>query len=237
MENATDLSLSPNSFVDTVCEAHVSWIVKHNYYCPDIQKRGLEYCEIMKDIYQTIKKISVRLISQYGLNVFRFNTTDYFRTDMRRYKGLTISSKITNELECEVYNKVDNLKRFITVGFNHQEWTITQCVYVIKNILQNKIFKSGTARFELFRENGEHPHCHFLVTLVDKLPNSKIVEKIYATKGIKKVVLKKSFIDVKECNSSHENYIQGNKCPAKMPYVERDKLWRLQNQIPEFFER
>ena len=124
---------------------------------------------------------------------------------------------------------------FVTIGFNHQTWNIPQCVGVIETIMSCDWITSGRAVFELHRSNGLHPHCHFLIDSV--LPKSKILEKIWAIKNIKKVVLNKSFIDYKIKNQSHDNYIHGNKVEEKMQYVELDRIWRDKNNIKQFWEK
>jgi len=124
---------------------------------------------------------------------------------------------------------------FITIGFNHQTWDIPSCVKVIYKILSFDWVDSGTGVFELYRTNGEHPHVHLLLDLNQDLSKSKLLEKIWATAGIKKVVLKKPFIDIKVAEEYHHNYIIGIKKPEKMPYCERDAEWREQNKIPHQF--
>lgn len=63
------------------------------------------------------------------------------------------------------------------------------------------------------------------------------MEKIWAAKGIKKVCLKKSFIDYKIAADYHSDYVNGIKVKEKMKYVEKDIHWRLINNIPEVFEK
>lgn len=124
---------------------------------------------------------------------------------------------------------------FITIGFNHQTWDVPKCKDVILKVLQLPFIKSCEAVFELHRENGLHPHCHFYVETHSKIPKSKILEKIWASAGIKKVVLAKNFIDIKVAQPVHLGYIKGNKQDKKLPYVEQDKKWREENNIPHLY--
>lgn len=124
---------------------------------------------------------------------------------------------------------------FCTIGFNHQTFTIEKCVNVINAILSFQWVLSCRAVFEFYRENGEHPHVHFLITT--DIFKSKVVEKLWATKGIKSIVLKKTFIDVKQALDVHHKYIMLEKQEKKMPYVAKDIIWRQANNIPEFFQK
>ncbi len=123
---------------------------------------------------------------------------------------------------------------FLTIGFNHQVWTIPKVIEIIQRVIDNKFVISGNGVFELFRQNGEHPHVHFVLQH-SPMSKSKFLEKIWAIKGIKNVVLKKSFIDYKIATSVHKEYILGIKQQSKMIYVERDKAYRNANDIPHLF--
>lgn len=157
------------------------------------------------------------------------------------YEDIMKISKVHKELEQvkrALLNQQDTKpKWFITIGFNHQTFKISDAVLVIRRICENKIFKEIRGVFEMFRENGEHPHVHFLAELHETLPKSKILEKLWATKGIKKQVLSKTFIDVKKAEDYHTNYILGIKKQEKMKYIEKDKEFRKKNNIPEFFSQ
>jgi len=126
---------------------------------------------------------------------------------------------------------------FITIGFNHQTWNVVNCVKVIERILALPWVTSCTAVFELHRENGQHPHCHFLITTLEKMYKSKILEKFYAVRGIKSVCLNKSFIDVKVAEPRHQKYITLDKVQSKLRFIEQDKIWRAENNIKEKYEK
>lgn len=125
---------------------------------------------------------------------------------------------------------------FITIGFNHQVWSIPKCMDIIQRILDNNFVVSGSAVFELHRENGEHPHVHFVLEHVS-MSKSKFLEKLWAVKGIKTMVLQKSFIDYKIATEVHKKYILGYKQESKQKYINKDVEWRKKNNIPELFRR
>lgn len=197
--------------------AHLAWLLKHSGFCPkDSQLYTESHFDIMKQIY------SKPACSQEFARTMFLRDLEWYRKSQR--------------LEMELLKQLDsNTEHFVTIGFNHQTWSIQKCVSVIENILSFDWINKAKAVFELYRVNGEHPHVHILLESV--LPKSKILEKIWATKGIKKVVLSKSFIDYKSKNQSHDNYINGQKTDEKMKYVQMDSEWREKNNIPHCFQK
>lgn len=131
----------------------------------------------------------------------------------------------------------DKKSYFVTIGFNHQTWDIPKCVAVINKVLSAPWVKQGEAVFELHRANGEHPHAHFVLYLENPLPKSKVVEKIFKLAGIKKVVLAKNFIDIKELTDVRKLYVRGIKQDAKMPYIKKDQEWRGKHNLPSLFTK
>lgn len=201
---------------------HLQWILKRPNFLPQGDHYD-DYHLVMWTLYQKP-------------NVTQELAKTFFEYDR---KCILVYDQLISELNKqdlkEINSKSDKL--FITIGFNHQTWTISDCVKVIENIIAFDWIKSCTAKFELFRENGEHPHCHFLIELTHKIPKSKVLEKLWATKGIKKVCLKKSFIDYKIAEAYHDDYVNGIKKESKMKYVALDQEWRLINNVPEVFQK
>lgn len=197
--------------------AHLCWISDRKSFVPkDFVGFTESYFDIMEQIY------SNKACSQMYAK----------RCYLADLKWLEDKTKMNYQLKKELDIKHQH---FITIGFNHQTWSIDKCVAVIEKIMSFSWILKGRAVFELHRSNGEHPHCHFLIECLE--PKSKILEKLWATKGLKKVVLSKSFIDYKEVNHNHSNYIMGIKQEDKMPFVEKDKEWREANNIKEYWEK
>jgi len=121
---------------------------------------------------------------------------------------------------------------FVTIGFNHQTWSIEKCTKAISKILEFDWIIKAKANFELFRENGEHPHCHFYISTFE--PKSKVLEKLFRPNYIQQIVLKKSFIDLKVAEDYHYKYIMLDKVVDKMGCVEKDIQWRIENDIPDY---
>jgi len=171
---------------------------------------------------------------RYSLADFADRVEWHLRCDIRRLNGVSsLDTKLKALTSKSLGKSAPSLKRFITIGFNHQTYDIKQCLACIQSVLDMSIFKNGEAVFEFHRQNGFHPHCHFILEMHEPLRPSKVVEKIFAVKNMKKIVLSKTFIDVKPCEEYHIKYLNGDKQTDKLDCVEKDKVFRKNNNIPE----
>lgn len=216
------MSLSPTATL------HLQWIKKHPLFVCDwcFIAHNQTYYEVVNLMYLSMCEHTDNMVNVEKC-INRFFHDDLLLFDS--YENALALKKV----EYNIGSK--QLAYFCTIGFNHQTYTISSCVDVINTILTFPWVLSCRAIFEFHRENGEHPHCHFLINT--DIQKSKVVEKIWATKGIKKICLKKSFIDVKLALPVHSKYIMLEKQESKMAYVAKDIIWRKNNAIPEFFEK
>lgn len=198
--------------------AHLSWVTSHPNFMPQgTHMCGQDYSDSLNFLYYQTGSVFVN--QEFARRLFK--------SDIDYHQSLSVIISSLSE-------SINAPKFFITIGFNHQTWNVRSCVKVIENILTFDWIISCRAVFELHRENGEHPHCHFLME-TEKMFKSKILEKIWATKGIKSVCLKKSFIDCKPAERYHDDYINLIKQESKMKFVTMDTKWRSENNIPEHF--
>lgn len=179
-------------------------------------------------------------LSESYLEIMKFTYSKDFVS--QAYAERCYLDDIKWTVECEkaktqlLKSLIDSSKRyFVTIGFNHQTWTIQRCITLIKRIMEFDWVEKYYAVFELHRENGLHPHVHMMIQT--SLTKSKLSEKLWAVRGIKDIVLKKPFIDVKPYESYRDKYLLGEKTESKMPYVIKDQQWRTENQIPHYFEK
>lgn len=200
--------------------AHLEWIrTTKNFEPANVSEYvATNYYEVMKCLY-TNPLATQELAKQMWIKDKLYHR-NYFE----------LSKKLDREIEKQMPSSTGEW--FVTIGFNHQTWTIKKCVRVIERILAMDWIHSCKANFELYRENGEHPHCHFLIKT--KEPKSKILEKLFRPKYVQEVVLSKSFIDVKPALSHHYNYINLEKQTDKLSYVAKDIEWRNKNNIPDY---
>lgn len=122
---------------------------------------------------------------------------------------------------------------FVTIGFNHQEFTCRKAFELIQAILNSdKVLDGSFAVLENYRANGEHPHVHMKIYSSGLTYKSILIQTISRSKHAKKLILAKNFIDVKNFESYHDSYLDGNKIEGKMSYVNKDIEWRNKNKIP-----
>jgi len=200
---------------------HLAFLKSNPQFCPKFSQDYSEpYFNIMSELYR-------------NRHVTNIHAQMFYEADMQWKK--VCADAIKSHIK-QAHKNDPSAPVFVTIGFNHQTWNIASCVKVIETITKHKFIKTIYAVFEYHRENGLHPHVHMLITPSEPITKSKLIEKIWATAGIKKVVLKKSFIDYKIACDYHHNYILGEKQESKLQYVQQDKEWRFENGIPEFWE-
>lgn len=199
--------------------AHLAWIHKTKTFCPRYPSDyRVPYLQVMTELYRDPR------ITQEMAQAMYLSDKVWFAQ----------SSQIDKTLDKLVYEKVvtpDNLW-FVTIGFNHQTWRIDKCCSAIERILDMNWVTRAKANFELHRENGLHPHVHFIIET--KEPKSRVLDKIFRPRYIKDLVLARNHIDVKKAMPHHMKYIELDKTEDKMPYVEQDIKWREDNNIPNY---
>lgn len=202
---------------------HLSWLRKRPTFIPKNHYlySGEPYFDLMEFIYN-------------NQSCTQDHAYEFWRSDMLWEKQ--VEEQVKNVTK-NVYKNEPVSSVFVTIGFNHQTWDIPSCVKVIKKICSFDWILTVRAVFELHRENGLHPHVHMLINPSVPITKSKMIEKIWAAAGIKKVCLKKSFIDYKIAADYHHKYIMGEKQENKMKYVLADIEWREKNGIDHFFEK
>jgi len=205
--------------------AHLSWVKRNPSFSPkyaqDIEP-GRSYYQSLCDLYCP---------ATTGNQVPQIIAKMMYKSD----REWAENSKVIDNLVCKeiIYEKkLVPTAYFVTIGFNHQTWSVDKCVKAISKLMDFDWVLKCKANFELYRENGEHPHCHFYIETYE--PKSKVLEKLFRPKYIQDIVLKKSFIDIKKAELYHMDYINLVKTSGKMSYVEKDIEWREKHCIPNF---
>jgi len=214
-----------NIIMTDFMSAHLAWIKKNPTFSPkyaqDIED-GRTYYKSIQDLYHTWR----------GSDELKQNCARQFLKSDRLWfeNSMLVNQLITKEIYQE--KKLVPFEWFVTIGFNHQTWTISKCVMTISKLIAFDWVESCKANFELFRENGEHPHCHFIIKTFE--PRSRVVDKLFRPQYLQDVCLKKSFIQINKAELYHYDYINLIKTASKMPYVQQDIIWREKNGIPNF---
>lgn len=209
--------------------AHLQWIRDHpRFESKDYTTRNLgrinhlpfenpPYIDVMREWYTTSSSPFLNKIAYLN-----------YKDDL---KWMEESKKINLTLTKKDF---ETNVAFVTIGFNHQEFTIPKAFELIKSILNSdKVLDGSFAVMENYRENGTHSHVHMKIYYSGTTYKSMLIQTMYRSKNAKKLILSKNFIDVKEFQPYHDDYLQGNKKENKIKYVEMDKRWRQINKIPD----
>lgn len=200
---------------------HLAWINSTKSFTPKYPqdyRSDISYYEVITELYLN-KNVTQEIAKQFWI------------ADKVWHKASCALSKSIDK-EIEKLEPTPNGWWFVTIGFNHATWDIPKCCKCIENIIKMEWVISAKANFELFRENGEHPHCHFVIET--KEPKSRILDKIFRPLYTKDVVFSKNFIDVKPMMEYHKKYIMLDKQLDKMENVNKDIEWRKKNKIPDY---
>lgn len=222
-----------DSTADYVTE-HLNWIKQHPNF------RNSEYHEYNKTYWEVMYLVYYPGTVWRNLLAFRFRYVDE-----QSLKKQNEVSDMFSRLIAEESTITDNSNwAFVTVGFNEQTITVPQMLAVSANISKFKHFISGKYVLEKFRTNGIHHHTHFLVDLACKYTPSKLAQDLFKIKGLSKICMGATFIDVKmltnkrnkaQPRSVYENYVEGIKQESKMNCVYKDREWRKQNNIQDIY--
>lgn len=213
--------------------AHLEWITRHPHF--RATDYNIPYLRVMALFYE--ERSSVTL---HNLMAFKF----YYIDKEFLKKQSTIEQTIDSLIALESDKQTSENWAFVTIGFNEQTITVPDMVAVSHNVSKFKHFSSCKYVLEKFRTNGIHHHTHFLVDLDCKYTPSKLAQDLFKVKGIKKICLSASFIDVKMLSNKknkaqprlvYEDYLDGIKTESKMECVYKDRFWRKQNSIDDAY--
>lgn len=213
------LNISPTALL------HLQWIKKHPTFVCD-------WCILTPN--ETYFDVMTLMYTQWDWN-HRYSekcVDRYFSDDLRVFEAYENSVAVK---KTEYKIGVNVRKWFCTLGFNHQTYNLSKCLAILQTIMGFSWVIKCKAVFELHTEAGEHPHIHMILSAEES--KSKVIEKLWATAGIKSVMLKKSFVSVEPYLVAHDAYLQLDKQDKKLKYVAKDIAWRKLNNIPEFFEK
>lgn len=205
--------------------AHKKWVADHpSFRFGEFQT---EYRNVVAEMYYSLLRLPSANLTQrtahymYGQDLLHYN--HLIEVNKSLMEGLGTQQKV---------------KYFVTIGFNHQTFSLDLFKSWMKVFDKYSWVISYIGKFELFRENGEHPHIHIILE-TDLRHKGKIIDKLHTSLTSRKhnLIVGKNNIDVKICEDRHYKYIQGIKTDNKVKYTLLDEVYRQDNDIPEFYER
>lgn len=204
-------------------QLHLQWIKKHPQFVPldGVSKFHPTYYAEMVAFYEMMMKKP--LFVKYDL------AKTYFDDDIKLCNSITAR---LHEYENEVLKDAPRAW-FITLNFDDQSFTPEKANAIVNKILSFDWVFSCLAVMEFHKTGGFHYHVHMYITC--NITKSKVLEKLFATKGIKQLIKKKNFIDCKEGFPEHKLYVQGIKQDSKEELVKLDREMRKRYSIPEIY--
>lgn len=222
--------------------SHLEWLVRQpsNFRSHEYKEQThYQYCQWL---YGLIEQNGNKKKSLHGYDGLQWTAFLNFWEDKWLKKN---SSDVGDQIDkaMSTGNAEDNWA-FITIGFNEQTVTVDKMVKVSDAVAHFRGFSNCDYVLEKHRENGIHHHTHFLVKLNQKWSPSKLAQDLFKIRGIRDIVLKKEFIDIKApwnkksiCQpfDTYYGYVRGIKKSDKLQYVEKDEKWRNEHKIDHLF--
>lgn len=152
----------------------------------------------------------------------------YLRDDYNFSKN---SKTILNEV-AEMFGDVvqnDNPSYFVTFSWSKDNFNPTHAATAVQRLFSKSWIDKAEGVFEYYGLEGDHPHFHCVL-------QTNKYKKIY---DFRKKMLESSlakglapnFVDVKPAKAAHMDYVDGDKCPAKKECLEKDIIFRNENNL------
>lgn len=195
--------------------------------------------EILDQMYAVMHHVIPKTSKVYLESDVPFSEEEYVKLWTNYYKIDLAFYKRTGDIVNQVMNDLKGIAKskwfFVTVGFDDNLPNIVQNL----QIFRDKMVRTPGMEFhshviEKFRRNEQgdeyvHHHIHFL--LESDSPKSKVLQFFY--QKAKPYIAGKNFVDVKEKVDfdRYAKYISGDKQDAKRACVDKDRVWRSENNI------
>lgn len=198
----------------------------------------IPYSEIVENLVENFTRNKTLTIQQKTREIIRFLNSDIDRLNRIDAISLRLKKKISARIDAHKSPVKSELGfALITLNYDDTKITIPDIKKIQKQMCALPHWEDIRYVHEKHRECGIHHHTHYLVQfeINDQNYKSKFIDHIWAMKGIKNFMSDKQKIDVKmKDGTPYEafmKYIEGDKKPSKMPFVELDKKWRLENNL------
>lgn len=129
---------------------------------------------------------------------------------------------------------IDYPKFFITFNFSEDLFKPDKVLKDLAKFMAKSWIKTLDGVFEYHTNTNNHPHLMMVIS-VDKYKN-KILCKM------KESILSKyckdlAFIDVMKWEPRHDDYIALDKAPSKKDLLDKDVLWRIEQNLPHSIKK
>lgn len=128
-----------------------------------------------------------------------------------------------------ITKKVEYPAFFVTFNFDEKKFVASKVLKDLGVFLQLSWIETCQGMFEYYTEKGCHPHLHMVIT-VNKYSN-KVKDKMFESR-LAKYCAATNFIDVKRSKDYHNDYVLLSKASSKQEFMEKDEMWRIENNLP-----
>lgn len=203
---------------------HLEWIKSNRAFRPKlgIPLNYSSYLDYMSEMYtQTIKNQKTAYL--------------YLKDD---YNWSKKSKTIKDEVAIMFGDKPDKSDNtfFITFNFDNQKFDSSLILKATNKTLDKSWIDGYYAVFEYHTENGNHPHLMMRLIVNKYNKKGKLLDKMFES-PLAKYTGGKNFIDVRPYLKCHDDYLMLDKAVEKKEYLDKDVIWRRENNLPEYLEK
>lgn len=206
---------------------HLKWLQIHKIFAPSWwspqPNNNLTYYEVMKN--------------SYGPDGIKYNETafNFFRAD---YKEL-ISGGDINQQAATLFGvkpkKDEDPCYFVTINWSDNNFDPVKAVRDLKRLFGKSWVSSAAAVFERHTLKGNHPHVHIMLQVTKYKTFGHFKHKMFEQSIVQGIA--PNFIDIKCGKQHHWEYVEGDKTPEKAECLEKDKVWRLNNDLDDLYSK
>lgn len=179
------------------------------------------------------------------------NKTFYLIHNQNMKASLKLKSLTTELAAFQKINSKNNEDfpwAFVTINWDDNNVTVAQMKKASATIFGKPWVGNGSLMvLEKHRKDeGIHHHTHLLLKFTEKKNPSRVIDEIFMSAGVRAICREKNWVDYlgpQKPKKGHRpyqvyyDYVHGNKCEEKMPYVEKDRSWREENNIEHIYEK
>lgn len=201
---------------------HLEWLKANRGFRP---KSGIplnynSYFEYIDELYRhTVKQQRTAYL--------------YLRDD---YNWSKKSKTINQEIAVMFGDRVQDPTFFITFNFDNAKFIPNKVVDCVKKLFDKSWVTDGYAVFEYYTETGNHPHVMMKLSVNKYQTKGKLLDKCFES-ALAKFTSGKQFIDIKPFQPCHQDYLQLDKSLSKKENLEKDIIWRKENNLPEYLAK
>lgn len=155
------------------------------------------------------------------------------------YKWSKNSTGVVDEVASMFGDKPqnDNPEYFVTFNWSPDgsNFDVEHCKKGVERLFNKSWVDNARGIFEYHGLTNNHPHfmCIIQVNKYKKIYDLK--KKLFESSLAKG--LAQNYIDIKVKNSYHDDYMELDKSPKKAESLEKDKLWRSENNLAEIYQK